>query len=209
VAVIIGIDTDAKGSIAVLNTSAHTLDIFPIPNREKKLSSGKSRLEVNYPVLAALMVELSTHVLADRIYLEDQWSRPKQDSGATFTFGKTFGDCRTATVSSLLAAGLSPEDSEERMRFVPGSEWKAELNLDSDKNKSLKLASLLFPNCSDAWKLKSKHTSAAEAALLAFWGVGKERIVLRAGAAFHRSSLSVKVKSNNCRYSDGTTKLRI
>ncbi len=168
----IGFDTDAKGSIAVLQLrpgDCH-LDIYPVPNRIKLLKNGTKRNEVNYPVLAATMGDLISSVAVDKIFLEDQWSRPSQDSGATFTFGKTFGDCRTATAAALLRVGLTPEQIDEKIHYVPGGEWKHEMRLDSDKNKSLLLADRIFPLCKQAWKLKSKYTSAAEAALLALWG---------------------------------------
>lgn len=184
--IVVGFDTDAKGSVAILDFTnlqnrRVTLDVYPVPNRLKILKSGTKRLEVNYPVLAALLVEMNSRVRVHRFYLEDQWSRPMQDSGSTFTFGKTFGDCRTAVAAGLLIAGLTPPQVDQTIVYVPGSDWKSEMRLDKDKQKSLDLADKLFPACSHAWELKSKHTSAAEAALLALWGATKEGIKLPAG----------------------------
>ena len=80
--VIIGVDTDAKGSIAILdcrNLSNPILDIYAIPNRQKLLKNGTKRLGVNYPALVAIMVELTSRVPVDKFYLEEQWSRPMQE----------------------------------------------------------------------------------------------------------------------------------
>jgi hypothetical protein len=183
---IIGFDTDAKGSIALLDfthlkSKSVLLDIYPVPNRLKLLKNGTKRLEVDYPALITIMADLISSAPVTRAYLEDQWSRPMQDAGATFTFGKTFGDCRSATAAALLATGLTPEEAEKRIVFVPGGDWKSEMRLSSDKKLSLELADKLFPECSHAWKLTSKHTSAAEAALLSLYGATKEGVRLLPG----------------------------
>lgn len=182
---IVGVDTDAKGSVAILDCRAPSrpqLDIYPIPNRIKLLTDGTKRTETNYPALAAIMAELTSSVPVGRFYLEDQWSRPAQDSGSTFTFGKTFGDIRTAVAAGLLATGLTSDAVDEKIVYVSGGAWKHEMRLDSDKDKSRNLASQLFPECKHAWKLISKHTSAAEASLIALWGATKEGIRIPPGA---------------------------
>lgn len=180
--VIVGVDTDAKGSVAILDCrGAPTLDIYPIPNRIKLLKSGTKRTETNYPALAAIMAELTSRVPVGRFYLEDQWSRPDQDSGSTFTFGKTFGDIRTAVAAGLWATGLTTDAIDAKIAYVDGGAWKHEMRLDSDKKKSRALADKLFASCKHAWKLTSKHTSAAEASLIALWGATKEGIRFRPG----------------------------
>ncbi len=192
--ILIGMDTDAKGSVAILDFSdaaSPTLDIYAIPNREKVLQSGKKRLGVNYPALAAIMGELTSRVSATRYYLEEQWSRPLQDAGATFTFGQTYGDCRTATAAGLIAKGHTPEQVDELIRYVPGADWKQAMGLSSDKDKSLTLASALFPECQRAWSLKSKHTSAAEAALLALYGATQEGLRLKPGTVVFRPRVPI------------------
>lgn len=173
---IVGIDTDAKGSVAILDLSKQTpvLDIYAVPNRVKELKNGKKRLGVDYPVLAAIMVELNSRVSVTRFYLEEQWSRPMQDAGATFTFGVTFGDCRTAVAAGLVANGVPHSDVDGRITYIPGAQWKSHMGLSSDKDKSLTLATALFPECAQAWAKKSKYTSAAEAALLALYGASQE-----------------------------------
>ena len=77
-----------------------------------------------------------------------------------------------------MVTGMNPAAVYEKIVYVPGEEWKASMRLSSDKELSLTLASKLFPSCAQAWKLKSKHTSAAEAALLALFGASKEGLKL-------------------------------
>ena len=57
-------------------------------------------------------------------------------------------------------------------RLVDPSVWKKHLRLGSDKAASRALASMLWPDCSDQWKL-AKHDGRAEAALIAFYGWSK------------------------------------
>lgn len=185
--ILLGFDTDAKGSVAIfdfskLSEKRATLDIYAVPNRHKHLKNGTKRLEVNYPALVAIMVETICRVPAVPVcYLEDQWSRPSQDIARTFTFGKTFGECRTATAAGLLVRGLTPSEIDSQILYVPGGDWKYDMRLDSDKSKSLDLATRMFPECKHAWAKKSLHTSAAEAALLAFWGASKQGIKVPPG----------------------------
>lgn len=183
--IIVGMDTDAKGSVAVLDCREKTkprLDVYPIPNRYNLLKNGTKRIEIIFPVLVAIMVELISSVPVDRIYLEEQWSRPKQGVASTFSFGKTFGDCRTATAAGLLVSGLTPEEVEKKIVFVPGSDWKHAMQLDSDKSKALSLANRVFAECAHAWKKTSLHTSAAEASLLALYGATQEGVRISTGA---------------------------
>jgi hypothetical protein len=176
--VIVGIDTDSKGSVAIIDTRKQTLDIYPIPNRPKLLKGGQKRTEVNFPALAALMTALISSVPADqeiRFYLEEQWGQKGDGPVGAFSFGKTFGDCRSAVIAALLTR-IPLQSVEKHIVFIPASEWKSAMKLSSDKSLSLKLASSLFPDCKHAWKLTSKYTSAAEAALIAFYGVSLNKI---------------------------------
>jgi len=181
--VIVGVDTDAKGSLAILDCRRPTivLDIYALPNRQKVLKKGTKRTELNYPALAATMAELTSIVPVDKFYLEEQWARKGDGPVGAFAFGKTFGDIRTATAAGLLGTGVAPSDVEQKIVYVPGGDWKLEMQLDSDKQKSIDLANKVFPSCATAWRLK-KHISAAEAALLALWGASKEGLRFPPGA---------------------------
>lgn len=57
-------------------------------------------------------------------------------------------------------------------RLVDPSVWKKSLRLGSDKAASRVLASMMWPDCSDQWKL-AKHDGRAEAALIALYGWSK------------------------------------
>ncbi|MGD9670323.1 MAG: hypothetical protein AB7U75_14995 [Hyphomicrobiaceae bacterium] len=181
--VIVGIDTDAKGSLAILDFRQPkiVLDIYGIPNRPKLLKSGTKRIEVNFPALVAIMVELTSTVPVDKFYLEEQWGQKGDGPVGAFSFGRTFGDIRTATVAGLLGMGETPSSVESKIAYVPGGDWKAEMQLDSDKSKSIKLANKVFPACSKAWT-KAKYVSAAEAALLALWGATREGVRIKPGS---------------------------
>lgn len=183
--IVVGMDTDAKGSVAILdcrNRSKPLLDVYAIPNRYNQLKSGSKRIEIVFPALVAIMVELISSVPVDKVYLEEQWSRPKQGVASTFGFGRTFGDCRSATAAGLLASGVRLDDVESRIVFVPGADWKPAMRLDNDKSRAIALANSVFPNCAHAWKKTSLHTSAAEASLLALYGATQEGVRIPPGS---------------------------
>lgn len=174
--VILGIDSDAKGSAAILDCHAWTLDVYALPNVVKELKSGKNRLHLDFLALAATMADLTLNV--DAVWIEDQWSRPSQDIGSMFTFGQGFGDIRTAVAAGLLRVLEDLEDVRERIHFVSGADWKGAMSLSSDKTHTRNVATAFFPDCAHAWRLVSKHTSAAEAALLACYGAAQHGIKL-------------------------------
>lgn len=176
---VLAVDTDSKGSAALLDNESMTLDVYALPNVTRKVN-GKNQTRLDYPVLVALMADLTLH--ADVVVLEEQWSRPKQDSSYTFSFGVTFGDIRTAVASGMiLRQDFTPEMVRQRTVFTPGAEWKTDMRLGNDKKVALTTASRIFPTCAHAWKLVSKHTSAAEASLLALWGILSKGQTLQKG----------------------------
>jgi hypothetical protein len=167
VAVILGVDSDARGSIARLDCNEWTLAVYPIPNATKVLKSGKKRLQVDCPALAAIMEDLTW--LATVVWIEDQWARPGQDANAMFGFGRTFGSIITGASAGLLQKETDLQKVRDAVRFVSGADWKHAMKLDKDKAKARALADQCFPLCKHAWKLK-KYTSAAEASLIAAYG---------------------------------------
>lgn len=177
---VIGIDTDSKGAIAVLDTELLSLDVYAIPNVVKTLTDGSNRRSIDYPVLAAIMIDVTCH--ADAAFLEHQWSRPQQGAASTFGFGQSYGEIRAATAAGFLANHHDVEDTRAMINLIPAGDWKHYMKLDADKDKSLELATKLFPLCAKAWKKKSLHTSAAEASLIALYGASVSGVRMKPGS---------------------------
>jgi len=164
--IIVGIDTDSKGSIAKLNTETNEVMIFAIPNAIQVVNKTK-RLRIDVPKL----VELLEFILsdADIIYLEQQNARPKQGAASTFTFGMTYG--------IIIGISNAMSTNGTLIKFVTGAKWKNAMGLTRDKKKTVATATLLAPDLQHAWK-KIKYTSAAEAFLIALYGCGMSGVVL-------------------------------
>lgn len=155
--------------MALLDTAAMTLDVYAVPSEKHvtgKTKSGKprKRLKTTFCALPAICTELTSHV--DVAYLELQWGWEGQAAGSSFTFGETFGVIKTSIASGFIAAGLSIEDTEEKIKFIRAETWKDAFHLGGDKDKAVALASQLFPFAAKAFKL----VSAAEASLIALFG---------------------------------------
>jgi hypothetical protein len=191
--VILGIDTDSRGSVAVLDTSHMTLDVFPLPTESVKLTTGRTALGLHSPALAALLGDLTSR--ANVVILEKQWARPEQGVSSTFGFGKTYGQIIGCVSSGLSRKGYSIEQIEKCITYVSGADWKSALKLSKDKKLAREMASALFPLCSTAWKL-AKHTSAAEASLIAFYGTFVHGIKLQKGVQIRPNDI---VYTNNAR----------
>jgi hypothetical protein len=179
---VLAVDTDARGSMALIDSLALTLVVYPTPTLKETLSSGKSQLRTDFPVLAAILIDLTSH--ADVAFLEHQWSRPMQGVASTFGFGRTYGEYRGCVASGFIAKGKSPSEVNELIRLSPGMEWKGKMRLSSDKKEARAMASKLFPMCAHAWKGKD---SAAEASLLAFYGLSVMGEKIPFGARFEPS----------------------
>lgn len=163
---IVGVDTDSKGSIAVLDDVAKTLTIYYIPSTTRKLANGKKRAILLRRQMTDYFREIAP---VDAMFFEEQWSRPGQDAGSTFTFG-----CIYCSIIQS-AEDASPEPINDH--YVTGLVWKSAFRLDGDKSKSIRMADKVFPKCEKAWEKASKtakssgeFTSAAEAALIALYG---------------------------------------
>ena len=177
---VVGIDTDSKGSIAVLDTDAKTVTIYYIPSSFKE-QGGKKRAILLRRKLAEYANEIFQEPV-DFVYFEEQWSRPNQDAGGTFTFGCVY----CMIIQAFEDAAYYNNVAEYNPRFVSGLEWKIALKLSKDKSLSIKLADKLFPLCEPAWEKASKtvkssgeYTSAPEALLIAFYGSVIQHNLLR------------------------------
>lgn len=172
---IVAIDTDSKGSIAVICTETKKVDMYYIPATTQALSNGKKRAKLLRQTLAKYAAEIFEWPI-DFVYFEEQWSRPDQDAGATFTFGCVYCSIVQAFEDAAFHAGSTAE-----FKYASGQKWKKTMFLNSDKSEAVKMASRIFPKCVPAWekasttaKSSGEFTSAAEAALLAFYALTLE-----------------------------------
>lgn len=98
----------------------------------------------------------------DVAIIEAVSSRPKQGVVSVFSFGTSYGVVRGVVSACKISTIL-----------VSPQKWKKAMSLDSDKEKSRKMAILFFPE-SDAFRLKKSH-GRAEAALMALYGAQTQR----------------------------------
>jgi hypothetical protein len=182
--VVLGIDTDAKGSMAILDTHALTLDVYAVPHEYNITNKGKGtkRISTIFSVLAAILGDLTSY--ADVAFLEKQWGWEGQAAGATFGFGTTYGDIRSSTASGFIQSGLTPEQAKNQIIFIKAEEWKNALHIGGDKKRAVALASQIFPKCSSAWEPRGKPVSAAEASLIALYGATISGVRLTPGTVF-------------------------
>lgn len=92
----------------------------------------------------------------DICIIEKVSARPKQGVTSVFCFGNSYGVVRGAVSACKIPTIL-----------VSPQRWKKVMSLDSDKEKSRKMAILFFPD-SDLFRLKKSH-GRAEAALMAIY----------------------------------------
>lgn len=192
---LLGIDTDSKGCVALLDDQAHTLDLYYIPTTE----SSRGRAAFDRAKLASYFRHIFT-LPVDHVYFEEQWSRKDQSSVATFTFGDVYGSIIQAVESAAFYSNQAPE-----YHYVSGREWKGKLGLSSHKGYAVQLADKVFPGCVKGWEKASrqatrsgKYTSGAESALLAFYGsvLQRNRVRLPSNLDFYAKIELGKVVKN-------------
>lgn len=152
-----GIDAGISGALAVytpLNGDKYILQIADMPSRASKFGAAKGRKEVDENVLNGLIRSVNTTIHI--CLLETPHSMPRDGHVGAFSFGRSLG-----VVQGVLAA-----NGVKVMPTMPAV-WKSRLGLSTDKQKSLDLASKLFPTSAHLFKRK-KDDGRAEAALLAY-----------------------------------------
>jgi crossover junction endodeoxyribonuclease RuvC len=100
-------------------------------------------------------------------YVERVAARPGQGVASMFGFGVSYGLLR-----GVLTAKLIP------VTLVTPQEWKRGTRTPAAKDAARARASEVFPGHAGLWALK-KHDGRAEAALIAHFGMGRERATLR------------------------------
>jgi hypothetical protein len=148
----VGIDPGITGAIGVLDTydGVDRADVFDVPTYEKKTGKRDYDFYEMYRYLGILAQDYRVF-----LSLEQQQAMPKQGVSSTFQTGRGYGAwqalCRIIT---------------SEFEIVSPRKWKKALGLDSDKEKSRKLAIKLYPDLEHMLKRKKDHNR-AEALLLA------------------------------------------
>ena len=142
---IMGIDPGVSGAVAFY-FPAHParISVYDAP------SVGK---EINAPAFAELIHQYKPTIC----YIESVNAMPKQGVVSSFNFGQAYGCVRGVVAACGVPTVL-----------VSPRKWKVFFALDSDKEKSRRLAIMKWPE-SNQFNLK-KHDGRAEAALIALYG---------------------------------------
>ncbi len=148
----VGIDPGLTGAVAFLRNGEYVA-LFDIPTTLK--GSGSVKQEVEPGGLKRMFLERLEGREDVAIALERVSAMPGQGSSSVFSFGDTYGCCRS--VASLTGYPLY---------LVTPTTWKKHFGLGRDKEESRALASRLFPGAELHLK---KHADRAEALLMAHW----------------------------------------
>ena len=148
----VGIDPGLTGAVAFLRNGEYVA-LFDIPTTLK--GSGSVKQEVEPGGLKRMFLERLEGREDVAIALERVSAMPGQGSSSVFSFGDTYGCCRS--VASLTGYPL---------HLVTPTTWKKHFGLGRDKEESRALASRLFPGAELHLK---KHADRAEALLMAHW----------------------------------------
>lgn len=150
---ILAIDPGVKGALALLKVGPKPSfqTVYDMPTYTLRVSN-KDRQRVDLTALSLLLdLYRSSIILA---LIEDVASMPSDGHVGAFSFGFSTGGIHGA----LSMAGIKIEK-------VKPAVWKASMGLDSDKDKSIKLALKLFPEAQN-YLTKKSHDGRAEAILL-------------------------------------------
>lgn len=148
----IGIDPGLTGAVGVLQDGEFR-SLFDIPTTLK--GSGSVKQEVDPSGLRRMLGERMTDGEFCEIALERVSAMPGQGSSSVFSFGDTFGCCRSVGALSGVSVVM----------VTPGV-WKKHFGLGRDKEESRALAVRLFPKAELHLK---KHADRAEALLIGRW----------------------------------------
>ena len=148
----VGIDPGLTGAVAFLRNGEYVA-LFDIPTTLK--GSGSVKQEVEPGGLKRMFLERLEGREDVAIALERVSAMPGQGSSSVFSFGDTYGCCRSG--ASLTGYPL---------HLVTPTTWKKHFGLGRDKEESRALASRLFPGAELHLK---KHADRSEALLMARW----------------------------------------
>lgn len=142
------VSRDTRGKMTVIDARMMPL-VYPTKKATLDwIASSKLRAATEGPAL---------------VVIENVHSMPKQGVASSFQFGRMFG------AVEMLAQAVP----NSKTVYVPPATWKMYYGLGSAKHASIELATMMF-RTDKFWKLK-KHDGIAEAALLAAYGLEKEK----------------------------------
>lgn len=145
-----GIDPGLSGAVGVLRNGEYE-SLFDIPSVLK--GTGVVKRELDPANFYRLMVTLQDPKESCEIALERVSAMPGQGSSSVFSFGDTYGVCRS--VAAILGLPVF---------LVPPATWKKHFKIGRDKEESRALAIRLFPSAELGLK---KYSDRAEALLMA------------------------------------------
>ena len=143
---LLGCDPGRNGAFALMDKAELTVQTFDMPDT----MAGMHDLVASFPPVRAVIIEkpFYPHIIGTR---------------TVAVIAENYGALR----STFLWRDMPCFD-------VRPAEWKKALNLNSSKDASREKASQFFPGSADQWALK-KHDGRAEAALIAWYGLGLVR----------------------------------
>jgi hypothetical protein len=181
---VLGIDSDSKGSIAVLDydkvNRIARFDCYPIFSEVHTRKNGANHTLIDGSVLYGRLktILLSANEKMTYIFVEEQWGRPGSDSARAFTFAQNYGTILGVIESLRYELGADTI----RLTLVHSKTWKAAFKITKDKAGNITWVNRLFnEDCSQCWDRTSMHMSAAEAALISFWGLSSLKLPLSPG----------------------------
>lgn len=145
---ILGCDPGLTGAIAAVSTLGELVWAEDMPVVDKNVSS-------------TLLAQRLRSQVFDHAVVERVSSMPGQGVVSVFKFGKGYGQV-LGVIDGLEIPLLEPTPSQ----------WKRDMGLNSDKERSRSLAIKIWPSQAQLFKFK-KDNGRAEAALLALWGLRK------------------------------------
>lgn len=154
---VLGIDPGVTGAVALIDTSLDVLLVQDMPH------ATRDRKATRREVVPVWLVDILRAWEPDVAYVERVHAMPRQGVSSSFAFGESCG-----VVRGVLAALGIPSH-----RITP-NEWKRSLRLSADKSASRAMAANLFPTCAGKFS-RGVDDGRAEAALLAWFGVARER----------------------------------
>lgn len=146
----VGIDPGLTGAVGFLR-DGNFLDVQDIPTMLK--GSGSVKMEVSPAELKRILLNSIPLGEGIEVLLERVSAMPGQGSSSVFSFGDTYGCCR-----SVIALCGFPTF------LVTPATWKKHFGIGRDKEEARALAIRLFPNAPLGLK---KHADRAEALLMA------------------------------------------